>query len=194
MSQYFSNDAVSSNRQKFSCKIRDRLFTFITDNGVFCKEYLDHGTRVLLENLPLEELSGKILDIGCGYGPIGVVVGKLLNTSVDMVDVNLRAIDLAKDNLILNSTQGRVFESDAYQNISDVYDVIITNPPIRAGKQKVYEIVFGAKTHLAKNGKLFIVIRKDQGAKSLISDLEKEYTVSIVKKAQGFFIIQCVLD
>lgn len=191
MGQYFSNEMLPSERKKFTCKVKDKLFTFVTDNGVFCKNYLDYGTRLLLENIPLSTINGTVLDVGCGYGAIGTIIGCLTSAKVELVDVNLRAIALSKENLKENKVEGVVFESDAYQNVTKLYDVIITNPPIRAGKQKVYEIVGEAKRHLKKDGKLYLVIRKNQGAKSLISDFEKEYTISIIKKEQGFFILKC---
>jgi len=94
-------------------------------------------------------------------------------------------------NLKDNKIEGTVLESSCYENIDDIFDNIITNPPIRAGKKIVYEILFGAKEHLTSNGKLFLVIHKDQGAKSLIRDLEKEYDVEVLEKNKGFFVIKC---
>ena len=109
-----------------------------------------------------------------------------------MVDVNLRAMHLAKRNIKENDcTNINVFESSCYSNVTDKYNTIITNPPIRAGKKIVYEILMNAKEYLLENGNLFLVIRKEQGAKSIISDLEKEYNVEILEKSKGFFIVKC---
>ena len=169
-------------------------FTFLTDNGVFSKDGLDFGSRLLLESIPLEEVGGKILDMGCGYGVFGIVISKLTSAHVDMVDVNLRALHLATRNAKENSVSNvSIFESNVYQNVSSKYSSIVTNPPIRAGKKVVYDIVMNAKNYLEDDGKLFLVIRKEQGAKSLIVDLEKIYTVDILKKSKGFFIIKCSL-
>lgn len=194
MGQYFTNDKLPSNVVKTSCTVLGNKFTFLTDNGVFSKDGLDFGSRLLLESIPLEEVGGKILDMGCGYGVFGIVISKLTSAHVDMVDVNLRALHLATRNAKENGVSNvSIFESNVYQNVSSKYSSIITNPPIRAGKKVVYDIVMNAKNYLEDDGKLFLVIRKEQGAKSLIVDLEKIYTVDILKKSKGFFIIKCSL-
>ena len=192
MGQYFTNEKLPSNIKKHSCVILGHKFSFFTDNGVFSKDSIDFGSRLLLESIPLEEVGVKVLDMGCGYGALGIVINKLTSSSVDMVDVNLRALHLAKRNLEENDCNNCcVFESDCYNNISSKYDTIITNPPIRAGKKVVYDIVMNAKSYLTKSGTLFLVIRKEQGAKSLIFDLEKIYNVNILQKKKGFFILKC---
>ena len=194
MGQYFTNDKLPSNVKKTTCMVLGNKFTFLTDNGVFSKDGLDFGSRLLLESIPLEEVGGKILDMGCGYGVFGIVISKLTSAHVDMVDVNLRALHLATRNAKENSVSNvSIFESNVYQNVSSKYSSIVTNPPIRAGKKVVYDIVMNAKNYLEDDGKLFLVIRKEQGAKSLIVDLEKIYTVDILKKSNGFFIIKCSL-
>lgn len=194
MGQYFTNDKLPSNVRKTICTVLGTKFIFLTDNGVFSKDGLDFGSRLLLETIPLEEVGGKILDMGCGYGVFGIVISKLTSAHVDMVDVNLRALHLATRNAKENGVSDvSIFESNVYQNVSSKYSCIVTNPPIRAGKKIVYDIVMGAKDYLENDGKLFLVIRKEQGAKSLIVDLEKIYTVDILKKSKGFFIIKCSL-
>ena len=194
MGQYFTNDKLPSNVKKTTCMVLGNKFTFLTDNGVFSKDGLDFGSRLLLESIPLEEVGGKILDMGCGYGVFGIVISKLTSAHVDMVDVNLRALHLVTRNAKENSVSNvSIFESNVYQNVSSKYSSIVTNPPIRAGKKVVYDIVMNAKNYLEDDGKLFLVIRKEQGAKSLIVDLEKIYTVDILKKSKGFFIIKCSL-
>lgn len=194
MGQYFTNEQLPSNIRRTECFVRGYKFVFLTDNGVFSKDGLDFGSRLLLDAIPLEEVGGKILDVGCGYGVFGIVIGKLTGSNVDMVDVNLRALHLAKRNAIENNVKTvNIFESNCYSNVSGKYSSIITNPPIRAGKKVVYEIVMRAREFLEDNGKLFLVIRKEQGAKSLIIDLKKQYTVEVIEKKKGFFIIKCSL-
>ena len=192
MGQYFTNENLPSNVRKTECVVLGRKFIFLTDNGVFSKDGLDFGSRLLLETIPLEEVGGKILDMGCGYGVFGIVLAKLTKAHVDMVDVNLRALHLSERNAKENHVNDvNVFESNVYENVSCKYSSIITNPPIRAGKKIVYDIVMGAKDYLESDGKLFLVIRKEQGAKSLIVDLEKVYNVKVLEKKKGFFIIEC---
>ena len=192
MGQYFDNQDLPSKMVRKECFLRGTKFIFYTDNGVFSKDGLDFGSRLLLETIPLEEVGGKVLDMGCGYGVLGIVLNKVLSCSVDMVDVNLRAIHLASINIKENHCQNIcVFESNVYSNINSKYTCIITNPPIRAGKKVVYDIVMNAQKYLEKDGVLFLVIRKEQGAKSLIVDLEKQYTVEVLERKKGFYILKC---
>lgn len=192
MAHYFTNDEnIKSNEKIHEVVINNNEFKFISDNGVFSKRGLDFGTRTLLETLPLEKVSGDILDFGCGYGPIGIYVAKLTNSSVDMLDINKRSIELTRKNAELNKVSVNVFESNIYSNVNKKYDYIISNPPIRVGKKILYEILFKAKEYLKENGELWIVINKDQGAKSTAKDLEEIYKVEVVKKNKGFYIICC---
>ncbi len=192
MGQYFNNENLPSNITKIDCFIRGKKFTFNSDNGVFSKSGVDFGSRLLLDFIPLEEVGGKILDLGCGYGVIGIVLNKLTGANVDMVDVNLRALHLTEMNVAANKCQNiNVFESNVYENINTKYTSIVTNPPIRAGKKVIYDMLFNAKEYLTDDGNLYFVIRKQQGAKSMMSDLEKEYNLEIIEKKKGYFIIKC---
>lgn len=192
MGQYFDNVDLPSKLVKTECFLLGNRFIFYTDNGVFSKDGLDFGSRLLLETIPQDEVGGKVLDMGCGYGVLGIVLNKLTSCSVDMVDVNLRALHLASMNISENHCQNiSVFESNVYENIHSKYSCIVTNPPIRAGKKVVYNMLMNASNYLEENGALFLVIRKEQGAKSLIIDLEKQYTVEVLEKKKGFFILKC---
>ena len=195
MGQYFSNENLPSNVREHSVFVLGTKFSFLTDNGVFSKDGLDFGSRLLLETIPLEEVGGKILDMGCGYGVFGIVLNKVTGASVDMVDVNRRAIHLSERNIERNHCSDiHVFESFTYSNIASKYTCIVTNPPIRAGNTVVYDIVMNAKDYLDEDGKLFLVVRKEQGAKSLLIDLKKSYSkVNILEKKKGFYIIECSL-
>ena len=192
MGQYFNNENLPSNITNIDCFIRGKKFTFSSDNGVFSKNGVDFGSRLLLDFIPLEEVGGKILDLGCGYGVIGIALNKLTGANVDMVDVNLRALHLTEINVSANKCQNiNVFESNVYENVNTKYTSIVTNPPIRAGKKVVYDMLFNAKDYLTDDGNLYFVIRKQQGAKSMISDLEKEYDLEILEKKKGYYIIKC---
>jgi 16S rRNA (guanine1207-N2)-methyltransferase len=193
LTQYFeNNDSLKNNRESHQVIIKDQRYTFITDNGVFSKRGLDFGTRTLLETIPLDRINGNVLDVGCGYGPIGIFIKHNTNSLVDMIDVNNRSIELAKINADKNNVKVNIFNSDGYQNINKKYDFIITNPPVRVGKTILYRLLFDAKKYLVDNGELWLVINKNQGAKSLMKDLEKEYETKLIKKNKGFYIIQAI--
>lgn len=187
MKHYFTNDELESNIKKTECIIKNKKYYFYTDNGVFSKKGLDYGTRSLLECLPV--LSGDILDFGCGYGPIGIITKLNNNCNVDMVDINKRSINLAIKNSELNNAIVNVFYSDIYSNVTKKYDYIITNPPIRVGKEILFKILIGAKEYLNKDGELWFVINKDQGAKSTMKELSKFYALNIIDKNKGFYVI-----
>ena len=190
MSHYFENDKnLKSEQKKNFVQLNNQDFSFITDHGVFSKKGLDFGTRTLLETIAKEEISGKILDFGCGYGPIGIILAKTTNAHVTMVDINDRSLELAYKNAALNQVDVQIKASNFYENVTEMYDYIVSNPPIRVGKDALYKILFEAKLHLKKGGQLWIVIHKDQGAKSTAKDLEKAYHVQIITKNKGFYII-----
>jgi len=190
--QYFSNEELDSHIKTYQTKVFDHVFTFYTDRGVFSKDHLDFGTRLLLENIPLSLVGDTLLDVGCGYGVMGIVLSKIVGCHSTLVDVNRRALHLASMNAEVNGvTSVSVLESNCYENVSSSYHTIVTNPPIRAGKKVVYEIVMRAKDHLLPGGTLFLVIRKEQGAKSLISDLETCYHVEVLERKKGFFVLKC---
>lgn len=195
MSHYFENDpTLKRNEKQIKVKINSQDFAFYVDNGVFSKKGLDFGTRTLLETISKEELTGDILDFGCGYGPIGIYLKKNYKVEVDMIDINKRSLSLAKRNVEINKVNVHIFESDCYQKVQKKYDFIITNPPIRVGKEKLYQILEDAKKYLKKEGKLIFVIHKDQGAKSTYRYLQKEYQMCILNKNKGFYVIEAKVD
>ena len=192
MGHYFTNDNnLKEQIKKIEVKVNETIFSIYTDNGVFNKKGLDYGTRVLLENINLEN-KRTFLDVGCGCGPIGIYIAKQSsNNKVDMIDINVNAVKLTnmgiRENKLNNAT---AFVSDIYDKINKKYDMIITNPPIHAGKKVVYNIIRYAKNYLNDNGELWIVIRKDQGAKSLIKDMSDIYNFNIIKRDNGFYILK----
>lgn len=193
MAHYFENDdTLKSKERQILVKINNINFSFLTDYGVFSKNGLDFGTRTLLETLDTSKINGKVLDFGCGYGPIGIYIAKTTNSEVHMIDINRRVLGLARKNVSLNHVNVNIYESNIYEKVTEQFDYIISNPPIRVGKEILYKILFEAKKHLKENGELWIVVNKDQGAKSLVKDLEKEYSVEIKNKKKGFYIIQCL--
>jgi len=189
MNHYFTNSDVKSNIKEKKIIVNNIELTFLTDNGVFSKRGLDFGTRLLLESIPISEIKGDVLDFGCGYGPIGIYIKKTTSANVDMVDINRRSLKLTEKNALLNKVIVNAFESNIYDKVDKKYDYIISNPPIRVGKEILYKILFDAKKHLVKGGQLWIVINKDQGAKSVLKDLQNEYDAQLITKNKGFYII-----
>ncbi len=195
MSHYFENDKnIKSAEHIIYANINGNHLKFFVDNGIFSKKGIDYGTRSLLENITINKDKNNILDFGCGYGPIGIYLAKLTNLKVDMIDVNKRAVMLARKNADLNNVNVSIFESNLYENVVKTYDYIITNPPIRVGKDILYEILFEAKKYLNHDGELWLVVNKNQGAKTVVNDLSKEYRTEIIAKCKGFYIIRALND
>ena len=193
MSQYFDNDKnIKSERKIIKFNFDNKVFSIYSDNGVFSKDRFDYGTRVLLNSIDIDKLSGNVLDLGCGVGVVGLILGTInKNISIDMVDINERAINLTKNNLVLNSVKANVFVSDIYSNIDNKYDFIITNPPIRAGKNVIRGFLLGSYDYLKDDGILYFVMRKDHGVKSMIKELSVKFNTSIVNKDKGFYVVLC---
>ena len=191
MSQYFDNDkSIKSNKKLIEFNFNNKKYNVYSDNGVFSKDRFDYGTRLLLESIDINNLCGNVLDLGCGIGVVGLILGTInKNINIDMADINERAIDLAKENMLLNKVKGNVFISDVYSNINKKYNYIITNPPIRAGKEVVRKFLLGGYDYLTDGGTLYFVMRKDHGVKSMIKELENKEVVNILNKDKGFYVV-----
>ncbi|KKK37042.1 16S rRNA methyltransferase [Mesobacillus campisalis] len=174
-------------------KLKGHKFRFKTDSGVFSKKEVDFGSRLLIESFEYTHDGGKILDVGCGYGPIGLSIAKAYpDALVHMVDVNERALGLAKENAAQNAVENvRIYESDRLLQVDGgPFQAILTNPPIRAGKNTVHDIFEQSVDHLSADGELWVVIQKKQGAPSAIAKLEELFArVDVVEKKKGYFII-----
>lgn len=163
---------------------------FYTDAGVFSKKMIDYGSQVLLSTLDFQG-GESVLDVGCGYGPIGLSLAKVQGVTVTMVDVNERALDLAKKNANRNGVEAQIFSSDVYEAVEGVFDHVISNPPIRAGKKVVHQVITGSFEHLKPGGDLTIVIQKKQGAPSAKAKMEETFgNCEIVKKDKGYYILR----
>ena len=191
--QYYTR-TPSSDSKPAECafSFRGKMLRFTTDAGVFSRGELDAGTRLLLDALP-DALEGKILDLGCGWGPIGVSVKSAWpDTDVTLADVNLRALSWAEKNAARNGVRVACLESDGFSALEGrIFDAVITNPPIRAGKQVIYRLFREAFDHLSPGGSLFLVIRKQQGAESCIRYLEGFFaSVEKLDRSAGFWVLQ----
>lgn len=193
MGQYFTNDEnLKSEYRNIIYKYNNFSFNFTSDLGVFSKDRVDYASKLLIEKyFEIGEKNKKVLDVGCGYGFIGISLSKIMESHVDMIDVNKRAIHLSNINIKNNEASARAFESNIYENITDKYDVIITNPPIRAGKCVYMKIIEDAVNYLTENGELWFVMNKDHGAKNVIEKIKNVYDISILDKSKGFFVILC---
>ena len=190
--QYYTADPHSESKP-MPCAFPYRGYglNFMTDAGVFSKGELDVGTRLLLDALPA--LSGDVLDLGCGWGAIGVAVARANREArVVMADVNHRALGLAKDNCARNGVTAEVIESDGMAAVMGrTFDAVITNPPIRAGKQVIYKMFADAAVSLKEGGALYLVIRKQQGAESCVKYLKTLFDeVEKLDKSAGFWVLK----
>lgn len=195
MSHYYDFDPLLASKEKeVSFEINSRKITLVTDIGVFSKNRVDEGSFALLKAILPLYLGEKILDLGAGYGPIGLTLALFNeNASVTLADINTRALALCEKNAKRLHVYDRVtiLESDIYSNINGPYDSIVVNPPIRAGKQVTYAMYDGAKQHLNDGGSLFVVIRKAQGAPSASRYIEELFgNITLISRSKGYYIYQ----
>ena len=190
---YTDNSDLLSNKREFDYYFDNEVFRFTTDNGVFSKGNVDYGSYILIKTIYKRNLGNSFLDLGSGYGPIGIII-KHFNTDIDveMVDVNSRATDLAKLNCQNNNTDIKVHLCENILELEHNFDTISLNPPIRAGKKVIYDLYEKSRDKLNDNGHLYIVIRKAQGANSSISKLETLFNnVVVINKDSGYYVIDC---
>ena len=196
---YFSQKPQSKSSPKhWNYRLRDKNYKFTSDVGVFSKNEVDFGTRLLIEAFTPPEIQGDVLDLGCGYGPIGITVADLLaGRKVVMADVNERALALAKSNAEQNDIANVEFvQSDQFSGLEDRrFAAILTNPPIRAGKNVVHGMFEGSKEKLRHRGELWVVIQKKQGAPSAIQKLESLFGNCVtVARSKGYYILRSIND
>ena len=193
MGQYFTNDEnLKSEYRNIIYKYKDLTLNFTSDLGVFSKDRVDFASKLLLETyFENGKKNINVLDVGCGYGFIGITLSKIMNSYVDMIDVNKRAVHLSNINIKNNNVNANAFISNIYENIDKKYDCIITNPPIRAGKSVYMNIIENAAEYLTDDGELWFVMNKDHGAKSTIEKIKNVYDVNVLNKSKGFFVILC---
>ena len=196
LEHYFTNNThLECDIRKINYENKGVVFAFFSDNGVFSKNHIDFGSSLLVNTILKNEKVNKttILDVGCGYGFMGITLAKLLDSYALMADVNKRALHLANRNIKENNVNAETIESNAYDKVEGKFELIVSNPPIRAGKDVCLNFIRGAKDYLEQNGRLWLVIRKDKGAKSFIKNIEDIYNVEVVEREKGFFIIRAVL-
>ena len=188
---YYTPDPASAHDERqLEIAVLGQALRFVTDAGVFSRGGLDRGTEVLLEALP--PLSGRVLDLGCGWGAVGGALGaKYPALEIVMTDVNRRAAELARRNLALNGVRAEVVTGDGFESVEGLFDAILTNPPIRAGKALVYGLFADARDHLRPGGALYAVIRKQQGAPSALKYLKETYAeAEIIGRGSGYHVLR----
>ena len=190
INHYFSKEVTAeSNPQEITYEFGKHKYRFITDNGVFSVGKMDFASDILIQTIP--PLSGSLLDMGCGYGPIGIVLAKEYELELTQVDINPRAINLSKQNATKNNVISNVLQSDSFSQISGLFDTIAINPPIHAGKDVIFAMYSGAHKHLCIGGALYIVIFKKHGAdssRSYILDLFGN--CEIIYKKKGLYVLK----
>jgi 16S rRNA (guanine1207-N2)-methyltransferase len=194
---YYSNKPKSaSNRQSFEAVLRSHNFRLMSDAGVFSRDGVDYGSQVLIEHMVIPT-DARVLDIGCGYGPIGLTAARLAPQGhVTLIDINERAVELARHNAVTNGISNVSFaQSDLFSAVEgETFDVILSNPPIRAGKAVVHHLFVESWKHLKPGGTTWVVIRNKQGAPSARAKLEEIYgeqAVIEVGKDKGYRLYCC---
>ena len=190
---YYTNTPTSEHEERsFRAVFAGRVLAFDTDAGVFSKQHVDPGSELLCRALP-EDLFGDVLDMGCGWGAMtAMTLARFPKVHMTMADVNERALALAVSNIQKNRMQARAVLSDGFESIEGEFDAVITNPPIRAGKAVIYKMFEDAKGHLREGGRLFLVIRKQQGAPSALKFLKELYgRAEVIEREGGYWIIAC---
>ncbi|MCA0985558.1 class I SAM-dependent methyltransferase [Halobacillus yeomjeoni] len=190
---YSKKTSAKSDERTWSFNLKGHTLVFTTDHAVFSKREVDYGSRLLIESFTEPEIDGDLLDLGCGYGPIGLTLAKEFSSRhIMMVDVNERALSLAAKNAEQNQISNvTISESDRLQGVADKkFAAILTNPPIRAGKKVVHLMFEEAFEALEHQGELWVVIQKKQGAPSAKQKLEDLFGhVSVVSKQKGYYIL-----
>ena len=195
MSHYYTdNSQLASNPRSFDYYFDNEKFIFTTDNGVFCKENVDYGSYLLIKNTFRQALGNRLLDLGCGWGPVGIII-KRFNPDIEVtaVDVNSRAVQLTNLNAVQNKTLIKACLCTDILTLNLLFDSIMLNPPIRAGKVVIYDLYDKAYHTLRENGSLYIVIQKKQGASSSVNKLSELFkTVTVLDREGGYWVIQAI--
>ena len=187
---YFAAKPASKPRLRvIHAYLRGRYFEFLTASGVFSRNRIDLGTRLLIESMVLPD-EGTILDLGCGYGPVGIVAATIKpKLQVYMTDVNERAVWLAKKNVRKNQLENvKVKRGFLYTPVENMkFDAILTNPPVSAGMKTVNQIIAGAPAHLKSGGTFQIVVRSKIAGKRFTSMLEENFSnIQILARKSGY--------
>lgn len=195
---YTENPDTAHDLEQWSFELLGKNFTFQTDSGVFSRQTVDYGSRVLINAFDDSELpEGGILDVGCGYGPMGLSLAYDTGRFAELVDVNNRAVELAQGNAERNGiTNVEIHQSNIYADVHGKdFAAVVSNPPIRAGKKVVHEILEKSIEFLKVGGSLTVVLQKKQGAPSAEKKMTEVFgNCEIVIKDKGYYILRSVKE
>lgn len=196
---YTQKPEVEKKLTTWETELNEQSFKFTTSTGVFSKSEVDFGSRLLIETIKKPDIQAPILDLGCGYGPIGLSLAKKhSDTLIKMIDINERAIKMSQINADQNEvTNVDIKQSNGFGELdeNEKYSLIVTNPPIRMGKKFIYSLFEESKKFLCQNGELWIVIQKKQGAASALKFLENHFKeVTVEDRKKGYFIIRATFN
>lgn len=193
MSHYFTTDQSAHDYKEIDYTFENSVYKFKTDRGVFSKDQLDYGTRVLIRGVFSDngEGSASLIDMGAGYGPIGIILGKVLNARPVMVEVNGDALSLLHDNAAKNDIDAEILSREAYDGSDAKVELYVTNPPFRAGKDVVMGIIKDGFSRLVPAGRFYMVVQKKQGMKSYKDSIEQLFgNVEVLLKDKGYYVLK----
>lgn len=170
---------------KIKTKLRGNEIELYSASGLFSPKKIDKGTRILIENCIVKS-KWKILDLGCGYGAVGISLKRSFpNLDVLFSDINERAVEITKKNVKKYNIKAKVVKSDGFENVKEDFNSILLNPPQTAGKKICFKLIEHSKNHLVKGGLLQIVARHNKGGRELSKKMEEVFgnMKDIVKKA-----------
>jgi 16S rRNA (guanine1207-N2)-methyltransferase len=196
MAHYFDHNPEAGHQlSELTVRFHGHDFVFQTDRAVFSRHRLDFGSELLIESMIKDQAKprGRLLDLGCGYGPVGIILKRLFPAlDVVLCDINERALDLARLNSRQNQVQFiEIVRSDTLQAVTGRFDLILTNPPIRAGKPVVHRFFRESAERLAPGGVLYVVIQKKQGAPSALRYLGELFEqAAVIAHDGGYWVIR----
>ncbi|MDR1642324.1 MAG: methyltransferase [Clostridiales bacterium] len=191
MSHYFINDKdLKDDLKKLDFSFHGNQFAFLSNSGMFSKDHVDPASIELIETVP--PLSGSLLDMGCGYGCIGIALAKAYGLKLTQADINEAALALAEKNCQTNGVKSELIKSDCFESVSGLFDTIAINPPIHAGKSVTYKMYEDSVKHLVPGGKLYVVTFKKHGAESTKEKLAQVYgNCETLRKKKGCYVFCC---
>ncbi len=190
MPHYFDEEQDSEMRTvEITAVLRENQIKLITASGTFSPSKVDIGTRILIDNCIIGKKDARILDLGCGYGPVGIALAKAFpEAEIVMTDINKRATALARKNAKLNKVRNvKVLQGDMYEKVAGKFDAILLNPPQHAGKEVCVDMISRSREFLKKDGTLQIVARHNKGGKGLSQSMKDTFGNEKTIAKKGMF-------